>query len=163
MNPLLLFMGGALIVVVLVFLRTVKRTAPAVTWQDIPSVLATLAAQPAQGHFAVFLFDADGMPAPPGDSLNVQVSIDAGVMGIDWLLIAKPNVDTQSRFREFFGGKGLPVISRESNGVEYLRVEGERIGELVQEFLREEFGVTSDQRMDLIAEGFTWSSYSSRT
>jgi hypothetical protein len=55
------------------------------------------------------------------------------------------------------------VISRESNGVEYLRVEGERIGELVQEFLREEFGVTSDQRMDLIAEGFTWSSYSSRT
>jgi hypothetical protein len=163
MTPWVLFVGGALIVAVLVFLRNVKRTAPAVTWQDIPAVLAALAAQPAQGHFAVFLFNADGMPAPPSDSLNVQVSIDAGVLGIDWVLISKLNVDAQPRFRDFFERKGLPVVSRESNGVEYLRVEGERLAELVQELLKEEFAVNPDQRMDLIAEGFTWSSYSSRT
>jgi hypothetical protein len=163
MNPLLLFIGGGLIVAVLLFLRNVRRTAPAVTWRDIPSVLAALAAQPGQGHFAVFMFDAGGMPAPPGDNLNVQVSIDAGVMGIDWVLISKLNVDTQFRFREFFERKGLAVISREGNGVEYLRVEGDRLPDLVQELLQEEFGVNPDQRMDLIAEGFTWSSYSSRT
>jgi hypothetical protein len=84
-------------------------------------------------------------------------------MGIDWVLISKLNVDTQFRFREFFERKGLAVISREGNGVEYLRVEGDRLPDLVQELLQEEFGVNPDQRMDLIAEGFTWSSYSSRT
>jgi hypothetical protein len=163
MSPWLLFGIGALIVAVLVFLRTARRAAPAVTWHDIPSVLAALAARPAHGNFAVFLFSADGLPAPPADGLNVQVSIDTGVMGIDWVLISKLNMDAQSRFREFFERKGLRVLSREGNGVQYLRVEGDGLADLVQELLQQEFGVQPDQRMELIAEGFTWSSYSSRT
>jgi hypothetical protein len=91
------------------------------------------------------------------------VSIDTGVMGIDWVLISKLNMDAQSRFREFFERKGLRVLSREGNGVQYLRVEGDGLADLVQELLQQEFGVQPDQRMELIAEGFTWSSYSSRT
>jgi len=160
MDPLWLLIGGALVVAVLVLIRTARRTAPAVTWRDIPSVLTALAAQPAHGNFAVFLFAADAMAAPPSDGLNVQVSIDGRLTGIDWVLISKLNVDAQSRFREFFERKNLAVLQRESNGVEYLRVECERPADLVQELLQHEFGVKPDQRMDLIAEGFTWSSRS---
>jgi hypothetical protein len=163
MNTLWLLIGGVLIVALIVFLRNVRRTAPAVTWSDIPDVIAALSSSGGHGHFAAFMFAADGMAPPPDDSLSIQVSIDNGVMGIDWLLISKLNLDAEPRFREFFERKGLRAIAREANGVEYLRVEGGGLAVLTQEFLAESFGVKPDQRMDLIAEGFTWSSGSSRT
>jgi len=156
MNALWLFIGGVLIVTLIMLLRNVRRTAPTVTWRDIPAVLAALAASREHGHFAAFMFAADGVPAPPNDNLSIQVSIDNGVMGIDWLLISKLNVDAEGRFREFFERKGHRVIARESNDVEYLRVEAEGLSALVQDFLAEAFGVKVDQPLDLIAEGFTW-------
>jgi hypothetical protein len=40
--------------------------------------------------------------------------------------------------------------------VKSLRVEGDRLAELLQEFLRKQFDVVPDQPLDLIADGFEW-------
>jgi hypothetical protein len=90
------------------------------------------------------------------DALNLQFSIEGGRAGIDWVLLAPLNVASQARFVAFFERKGRSILRREANQVKYLRVEGDQLPELAQEFLRAEFQVLSDQKMGLIAEGFIW-------
>jgi hypothetical protein len=151
---------AAVSAVVIVIVRG-RRSAPlaglpALTLRDVPEVFAVLASTGQDGNFAVFLFGADGQPPAPMDALNIQFSIEAGRVGVDWVLLAPPNLEAQSRFVEFFERKAHAVLRRENNQVRYLRVEGERLPELTQEFLVSQFKVTPDQKMDLIAEGFAW-------
>jgi hypothetical protein len=129
---------------------------PAVTTQDIPRVFASLSSQRKDGNFAVFLFGADGQAPAPVDALNIQFSIEGARAGIDWVLLAPANLNTQARFVSFFERKGRTVMRLEMDAVRYLRVEGDDLPELLDEFLRAAFGVTSEQKMDLIAEGFSW-------
>lgn len=128
----------------------------AVKLADIPAVLAAVSRTGRDGTFAAFLFGLRGQPPAQVDALNVQFSIEEGRVGIDWVLTAEPNLRAEARFKEFFGGKSLTAVSREGNGVKYLRVEGEHLADLLREFLQREFGVTDDQKMELIAEGFAW-------
>jgi hypothetical protein len=129
---------------------------PALTLRDVPKVLSALSSTGRDGHFAVFLFGPDGQPPAQMDALNIQFSIEGGRVGIDWVLLAPLNLESQSRFVEFFEKKARAVIRRENNQVKCLRVEGEGLAELMQDFLASEFKATSDQKMDLIAEGFVW-------
>jgi hypothetical protein len=130
---------------------------PDVFLRDIPGVFFALSSSTFKdGHFAVFLFGADGEPPAATDALNVQFSIEAGRIGIDWVLLAPLNLESQSRFVAFFEGKARALLRREANRVKYLRVEGDHLADLLQEFLGTEFKVRSDQRMELIAEGFAW-------
>jgi hypothetical protein len=129
---------------------------PSVTVRDIPGVLAALSATARDGTFAVFLFGADGQAPAEMDALNVQFSIEGGRVGIDWVLLAPLNLESQSRFVAFFEREGQKVGAREMNQVKYLRVEGGQPAELLQGFLSSEFKVAPEQKMDLIAEGFVW-------
>jgi hypothetical protein len=133
-----------------------ERASPAFTLRDVPRVFAALSSAGGDGDFAVILFGADGQPPAEVDALNVQFSVEGGRVGIDWVLLAPLNLDSQSRFVEFFERRSRAVLRRETNEVEYLRVEGEQLAELMQEFLVSEFEVRPDQELDLIAEGFTW-------
>jgi hypothetical protein len=129
---------------------------PSVTVRDIPGVLGALSATARDGNFAVFLFGADGQAPAETDALNVQLSIEGGRVGIDWVLLAPLNLESRSRFVAFFERKGQTVGAREMNDVKYLRVEGGEPAALLQEFLSSEFKVAPEQKMDLIAEGFVW-------
>jgi hypothetical protein len=129
---------------------------PTVRLRDVPGVFADLSSNGKDGTFAVFLFGADGRPPAPMDALNIQFSIEAGRAGIDWVLLGPVNLESQSRFVTFFERKARPVLQRETNQVKYLRVEGEHLSDLLQEFLGTQFKVTADQNMDLITEGLVW-------
>lgn len=129
---------------------------PVVTIRDVPAVLTALSLKTRDGTFAVFLFGANGEPPAAEGALNVQFSVEGGEMGIDWVLISPLNVDAQERFRSFFNQKACAVFQREMNDVKYLRVQTGHLSQLLQEFLRQEFGVTSGQAMSLIASGFKW-------
>lgn len=128
--------------------------APAFTLRDVPRVFAALSSTGGDGSFAVILFGADGEPPAQADALNVQLSIEGGRLGIDWVLLAPLNVASQSRFVDFFEGRSRAVLRRESNEVESLRVEGDQLAELLQDFLVSEFKVRPDQKVELVAEGF---------
>jgi hypothetical protein len=127
---------------------------PSVTLRDIARVLATLSATCKDGNFAVFLFaEADQAPAADG-ALNVQLSLEGGRLGIDWVLLAPVNLESQSRFVAFFERMGHTIDRREMRRVKYLRVEDGHLAELLRDFLTTEFKVTPEQKMGLITEGF---------
>jgi len=150
---------GALSAVVFAVVRrnpAPPRELPPVTLGEVPRVFAALTSTARDGNFAAFLFGAGGEPPAPMDALNLQFSIDGGRMGIDWVLLAPLNVESQTRFVEFFERKGRSVLRLEGNGVRYLRVEGDELPQLAQEFLVAEFQVLREQKMKLIAEGFIW-------
>jgi hypothetical protein len=127
---------------------------PAVTLADVPRIFAAVSAAGGDGAFAAFLFGPDGQAPAPQDALNVQFSTEAGRVGIDWVPFAPLNVESQPRFIDFFKRKDVPLLERERKGVRYFRVEGERLAELMQEFLASEFKVRPDQKMYLLTDGF---------
>jgi len=129
---------------------------PSVTTEDIPAVLAALSSDGQHGDFAAFLFGESGQPPAPMDALNVQFSLENERIGIDWVLLAPLNIDSQTRFVAFFESHGRSVQKRQSNDVRSLRVEGEGLAALLQQLLLTEFGVRSDQTLELIASGFEW-------
>jgi hypothetical protein len=102
------------------------------------------------------LFGKDGQPPEPRDPLNIQFSVDGGSLGLDWVLMAPGNVAAEERVASFFDGHGFAVQRLEMNDVQYLRVEGDGLAELCRDLLVDVFGVTEDQGMYLIAEGFDW-------
>jgi hypothetical protein len=121
---------------------------------DVPRVLSSLSATGKDGSFAVFLFGTKGQPPAKVDALNVQFSLEGGRPGIDWVLLAPLNLESQVKFIGFFTQKRLTLLHKEQNDVKYLRVEGDHLAELLQGFLSGEFGVASEQRMKLIVSGF---------
>jgi hypothetical protein len=155
----IVILGVALSAVVMVIRRqggSGSAGMPTVRLRDVSGVFAALSSTGKDGNFAVFLFGADGQAPAPMDALNVQFSIEAGRVGLDWVLLAPLNLDSQSRFVAFCERKARPLLRREANQVKYLRIEGEHLADLLQEFLVAEFKVTADQNMNLIAEGFVW-------
>jgi len=150
--------GAALAAIILPQLRRGSRAVelPAVSIRDVPSILTALSFKKRDGNFAVFLFGANGAPPAAADALNVQFSVEGGEIGIDWVLLSPLNSDTQQRFRSFFEESGRTVGEREMNGVRYLRVEAGHLGQLLRDFLQQEFGVTLEQQMSLITSGFKW-------
>jgi hypothetical protein len=157
---LVLALAAFIIVVMRRSVRTRSPQMPSVTLREVPDILTALSSTGLDGNFAVFLFGPEGQPPASVDALNIQFSIEGGHVGIDWVLLAPLNLESQSRFVEFFERKGRPVARREQNQVKYLRVEGERLAELMREFLVSEFKVGDDQTVYLIAQGFPWSDHS---
>ncbi len=149
-----------LVAAVLASRRTARTFAPArlpsVRTEDIPAVLAALSSEGHDGDFAAFLFGESGQPPARMDALNVQFSIEDERMGIDWVLLAPPNIENQTRFVAFLEGNGRSVQQRQVNDVGSLRVEGDGLAELLHELLQTEFGVGPDQTLELVASGFEW-------
>src|SRR5690349_11520422 len=124
--------------------------------RDIRRVFERLVATRADGAFAVFLFTAKGLSNPKSGGLSVQFSIENGRPGLDWVLEDSNNIAAKERVMAFFAERGSPLTSTTMNDVEYLRTEHGDLAALCRELLTKVFGVTDQQRMELITEGFEW-------
>ncbi|HKW11434.1 MAG TPA: hypothetical protein VJO33_13710 [Gemmatimonadaceae bacterium] len=144
--------------VVLVLRRRKALPAPRVRVGEIPRVLQLVSETHHDGTFAVFLFGERGQSPASADALNVQFSIENGQVGLDWVLLAQPNLAARDRVAAFFAQRRRPLVERTENGVSYLRVETGDLAGLCRDLLRSVFGVTDQQDMVLIPEGFDWTS-----
>lgn len=136
--------------------RASSGTPPQVMLADISRLYARLAATHKDGSFAVLLFGESGQPPAERDALNVQFSIEGGRVGLDWVLLAPPNVAARRKVDAFFAERGSPLTEHTANGVSYLRTENGDLPALCRDLLRSVFGVTDAQHLFLIPEGFTW-------
>jgi hypothetical protein len=118
-------------------------------------VFAVVAAKE-DGSFGVFLFGKNGSPPAKDAALNVQFSIEDGRVGLDWVSNGQLNDMERARVEAFFRERGAPMSPRSANGMSYMRTESGDLPTLAQELLRTVFGVTDEQDMLLIAEGFAW-------
>jgi hypothetical protein len=152
---------GALIIVAclvgitLMVLLVRSRIAPtyAVTVRDIPEVISQLQRSSKDGHFAVLMFVP---PGSTGDAVNLQYSMDGGVLGLDWVLIGPRNIADQAKVSAFAAKLGYRLDEHEMNNVRYLRVTGSGISELGAKIIQELYKIGADTKLDMITEGFEW-------
>ena len=123
---------------------------------DIVTIFQRVSAAGEDGTFAVLLFGEKGEPPATEGALNVQFSVERGHAGFDWVLLAPRNIAARERVTVFFAQRGSPLAQRSANGVDYLRAERGDLAALTRELLTRVFGVTEQQSMDLVAEGFEW-------
>jgi hypothetical protein len=153
------------IVVVIIFcviglvllVRLVRsRIAPnyPVTARDLPEVFSQLDRSNKDGNFAVLMFDPPG--AADGEAVNLQYSIERGVVGMDWVLLGPRNIADRDKIIEFASKLGHRLDAQEMNGVRYLRVTGSGIVELGAKIVQDYYHLAPDTKLEMITEGFQW-------
>jgi hypothetical protein len=140
----------------LIVLLVRSRIAPtySVDANDIPEIISQLKRSADGGHFAVLMFVPPG--STDGAAVNLQYSMDAGIAGLDWVLISPRNVADKNKVREFASGLGFRFEEREMNKVHYLRVTGDHISELGVKIIQDFYKIDPHTKLEMITEGFTW-------
>lgn len=156
MKPVLIIVVCCLVGVVAIVLLVRSRIVPtyAVTSRDIPEVVNELQRSAKDGHFAVLMF------VPPGVTdrvpVNLQYSIDGGVVGLDWVLVSPRNIADQEKVRAFASRLGYILTEHEMNNTRYLRVTGNGISELGAKIVQDFYRIAPEANLEMITEGFKW-------
>jgi hypothetical protein len=143
--------GAGLLVL---FIRS--RIAPTyhVAAREIPEVIRQLQSSGKDGNFAVFMF------VPPNTSdreaINLQYSVEQGVVGFDWVLIGPRNVADKPLITELANGLGYHLEEQEANNVRYMRMTGNGISEFGVKVIRDLYKIDPDTKLEMITEGFEW-------
>ena|ERR1019366_4304345 len=140
----------------LYFIRSRIVAPSSVTVIQIPAVVAQLRATGKNASFAVFIFTPHGAPAGENNVVNLQYSIEGGIVGLDWVLIAPRNIADKDSIAQFISRCGHPVSEREGNNVHYLRIESGDVQELGVKIATEFYHLAANGKVDLITEGFEW-------
>lgn len=130
-------------------------TAVSVELADIPVIAAAMSESTATVRYASLAF----CPADcrsDDDSLNVQISMEARRIGLDWVLLGSRNIRDQERFKSFVQTKGFKVVEKSENGVSYLRVDSKDAAELASHIVTEMYQMPSNETLSLYHEGFDW-------
>jgi len=97
---------------------------------------------------------------PPGSTdgvfVNLQYSIEGGVVGLDWVLLAPRNIADQAKVSEFAAKLGYRLDAHEMNNVRYLRVTSGSISELGEKIIEDFYKISPDTKLEMITEGFKW-------
>jgi hypothetical protein len=133
-----------------------SRIAPkySVTASDIPRIISQLQRSGKDGDFAIIMFLPSGYTN--GKSVNLQYSVEAGVVGLDWVLISPLNIANRERVIEFASKLGYRLDEHEMNGVRYLRATSGDISDLGAKIILEFYRVAPDNKLGMITEGFKW-------
>lgn len=163
MNLFLITSAGIICIGLLIWYARGRKAGPdplaavagaQVAASDIPAILAQLEASGNEGNFIVFMFaPQDGAP---GDGINLQYSIEQGVVGFDWVLIGPRNVADRDRIAEIATVLGFQLQEREMNQVRYLRVTGRGIADLGIAIIQDFYRIDPTAKVRMITEGFEW-------
>lgn len=122
---------------------------------DIADIAAKLNASEAEVSYAAFAFNRLN-ETDPEVAVNIQLSMERGKLGFDWVLLGQPNIDDLGRFRAFLDTKGVVAADVTRNGVRYFRVEEGNVAELAASVVTDMYGLPADSRLGLYHEGFEW-------
>jgi hypothetical protein len=152
----ILIITAALIGVTLLALLVRSRIAStySVAASEIPEVISQLQRSAKDGHFAVLMFVPPG--SKNGQAINLQYSIEGGVVGFDWVLISPRNVADKARVIEIAAKLGRRLEEHEMNKVHYLRTTGSNISELGVRIIQDLYKIDPNTKLEMITEGFEW-------
>ncbi len=148
-----LFFGAVLYQLVVILIKpessNVQQSSEpksSVTMGELGELLAALDGEP-DGTFIVLILSDQNKPDQ--EMMNIQYSIEKGVVGLDWVLISPGNMKRADKFRRLIRSLGLHIEEREMNGVSYLRVEDTNLEVLGKQVLQE-FGARADTELDTV-------------
>jgi hypothetical protein len=143
---------GIVLLVVLVRSRIVATYS--VTAREIPEVISQLQQSGKNGNFAVVIFIPPG--STDGEAVNLQYSIEGGIVGFDWVLIGPRNVTDRTKVSEIASKLGHHLEEHEMNNVHYLRLTGPGISELGAIVIQDLYKIDPGTKLEMITEGFKW-------
>jgi hypothetical protein len=121
---------------------------------EIPKVIGLLQQSAKNGNFVVFMFaPAD---STDGNAVNLQYSIDGGVVGFDWVLISPRNIADKAKVVEFASRLGHRLEEQEMNGVHFLRITGSGISELGAKIIQDFYKIDRNTKLEIMTQGFEW-------
>jgi hypothetical protein len=133
--------------------RLLKQTE--VRIDQLPELAQAMARGSASVRYAALIFSAPDRPSDE-DALNIQMSIENGKVGFDWVLLGPRNIQDKEKFRTFARAQGIEPVFKSENGVSYLRVEQTDIPRFTASVVTEIYHLPSDEPVGLVYEGFDW-------
>jgi hypothetical protein len=133
--------------------RLLKQTE--VRIDQLPELAQAMTRGSAPVRYAALIFSTPDRPSDE-DALNIQMSIENGKVGFDWVLLAPRNIQDKEKFITFARAQGIEPVSRSENGVSYLRVEHTDIPRFTARVVTEMYHLPSDEPLGLVYEGFDW-------
>ena len=121
---------------------------------EIPKVISQLQESAQDGHFVVFIFVPSD--SKDGEAVNLQYSIDSGVVGFDWVLISPRNIADKATVIELASRLGYRLEEREENGCRFLRMTGSGISELGARIIQDVYKIDRQTKLELMIQGFEW-------
>jgi hypothetical protein len=131
-------------------------TPSALAVRQIRSVVDQLATNGKESSFAAFVFGPAEDPSNEAKIVNMQYSVEKGVVGLDWVLLAPGNRTDKVKIEAFMRARGHTVMNKDKNGVRYLRVEDQNISELGTQIAKEVYHLGDNDEMALFTDKFTW-------
>jgi len=156
MKTVLIFIGVAVLAIAgALWFKSTAIPTYQVNVAAIPRVLAELSAAHETPAFAIFM-----IPQTPGpgrdEKLEVELSIEAGKPGFDWIPPSPQNFEDETRFTEFARAAGYTVEAKESRGVRYLRVENGDLARLCRDVIVTYYHHAEAEPVELLVQGFDW-------
>lgn len=87
-----------------------------------------------EGSFVAFIFTRD-RPVTDQNAVSVVLSVEDGVLGLDWVLRGPRNIRDQELFRLQAQRHGFRVAAESRNGLQYLRVENGNVLRLADDII----------------------------
>ena len=144
---------GTLLIAAMLFLRrSAMPTHAAITLNGITPVYDSLKKTGQHGSFAALI-----PPSVGDEAVNIQFSIEDGVIGLDWVLLSPINIRDRALFEELLTREGVEFAERSMNDVAYLRTTDVRAPGLCRQVLEEIYAVPNNVDIDLVIEGWDWS------
>jgi hypothetical protein len=122
---------------------------------DLPSLVDAMSRGSASVRYATLIFNTPDRPSED-DALNIQISLDNGKIGFDWVLLGQRNIEDREKFMTFARTQGVEPVARSMNGVSYLRVEGTDIAKFTANVVTGMYHRPSNDPLGLVYEGFAW-------
>jgi len=122
---------------------------------QLPALAQAMARGSASVRYAALIFSTPDRPSDE-DALNIQMSIENGKVGFDWVLLGPRNIQDKEKFRAFAHAHGVEPVFRSENGVSYLRVEQGDIPKFTARVVTEMYHLTANEPLGLVYEGFDW-------
>lgn len=126
-----------------------------VSTKDFPALIRAL--QQTGTQDSSWVVRVPGTHGADGYAANLQFSIEANELGMDWVLLAESNRHLRDEFLAFCANEGLSVREVQRNGVKYVRATGAKTWpEIGERLLLQMFGPDRTASMQLIITGFEW-------
>ena len=122
---------------------------------QLPAIVNALSNGKAEPRWAALMFTTPDRPSSD-DAVNLNLSVEDGKVGFDWVLLATPSIEDEEKFRAFARSRGVEPSPRKMNGVSYLRVEAIDVAQFTADVVTEMYQRPSDEVLDLVYEGFEW-------
>lgn len=122
---------------------------------DLPAIVEAMSRASTPVRYAGLTFGTPDRPSDE-DAVNLNISVENGKVGFDWVLLAPRNIEDQEKFRTFARSQGYEPRHRTMNGVSYLRVQPPDVATFAASVVTKMYHLPPNEPLGLFHDGFDW-------